>query len=170
MVAINVAAAPHLFEPITPPQWLITFMLAGFAVYLFDNFADKIPGVSSLPDILVKIVTLLALAGAITALQDTKLLGSLSQSMVDLTSKWGAGFNIGGTIVAIAFVGWLGYRYIGSEKIFWDGMFFAIAVMGLAILIPAVAWGTEFLRFSLVTGVQNIILIGVQWLGERSVS
>lgn len=173
MGGMVLAAPPHLFDPSDAKPWMVQFGIALIGVILLDMWADKIPGVrgiNRLPQILVLITT----AAAVSTLQDTKLIGSLSNRLGELANELGTGlsaaWNITGVIVTLAVAVGLGLRYMNSEKLFWDGLIFGLAMTVMATLVPWVADGLEIWRYSILTGINNIFVIFVGWLFDRTIS
>lgn len=167
------AAPPHLFESVEVPPWMVQFGIALIGVILLDMWADKIPGVKGinrLPQILVLVTT----ATAVSTLQDTKLIGSLSDRLGELADELGTGlsaaWNITGVIITVAVAIGLGLKYMKSEKLFWDGLIFGLAMTVMATLVPWVADALEIWRYSVLTGINNIFVIVVGWLFERTIS
>jgi hypothetical protein len=158
-----IMAVPHLFEPIDTPVWMQQLFLAGIAVYFTDRWADKIPGVKGKWNWIAQVLTLISIATAMTMLLETSVLGSLSQELSKVAERlatgWSLTWNIGGALVTGAACFLLGRWYMQTEKIFWQGIFFGLGVLTLAILVPVVADVLEFWRFSLVTGIQNLFVI-----------
>ncbi|QQG51189.1 MAG: hypothetical protein HZB75_01640 [Candidatus Saccharibacteria bacterium] len=167
------AAPPHLFEPVEVDPWMIQFGLALVGVILLDMWADKIPGVKGinrLPQILVLVTT----AAAVSTLQDTKLIGSLSDRLGELANELGTGlsvtWNISGVVITLALAIGLGLKYMKSEKLFWDGLIFGLAMTVMATLVPWVGDALEIWRYSVLTGINNVFAIVVGWLFERTIS
>lgn len=168
------ASAPHLFKPMTMPTWMAQFFLSLIAVVAMDQWADRIPGVKKLPNRVPQVLVLITTATAVSTLLDTKLIGSLSKQLVDLSNQIGAGlsglWNIGGTAVAVVAVIALGFKYMNSEKLFWDGIIFGVTVTVAATLVPWVGTALEFWRFSILTGICNLFVIITSWAANRTIS
>lgn len=172
--ATILASAPHLFKPMTMPTWMAQFFLSLIAVVAMDQWADRIPGVKKLPNRVPQILVLVTTATAVSTLQDTNLIGSLSKQLVNLSNQVGAGlsglWNISGVIVAIVAAIILGFRYMNSEKLFWDGIIFGVTMTVLATLVPWVGLALEFWRFSVLTGICNLFVIITSWAAGLTIS
>lgn len=174
MGTTTVLAAPHLFEPTDVDPWIIQLALSIFYVYMFDMWADRIPGVQRLSNRVPQILTLIMIATAVSTLQDTKFVGSLSEKLADLADDIGAAlsatWNIAGIAVTVVVGIWLALRYMKSEKIRWDGIFFGLAMTVAATLVPWVGDFLEIIRYSLLTGVINVVVTVLEWIGKLTIS
>lgn len=163
------AAPPHLFEQMQPKPWMIQLVFAFIAVAVFDMFADKIPGVKGI-NRLPQALTLVSLAAAFSSLTDIPLISSLTAKIADLSVQLGTAFstlyNIGGWVVAAVAAGIYAKRYMGmgknsvaAERVWPDGIMFGLLILAVATFIPTVAYVLEFFRYSVLTGVSNIVII-----------
>ncbi|MDN5274842.1 MAG: hypothetical protein JWP06_743 [Candidatus Saccharibacteria bacterium] len=170
---VILAAPPHLFKAVVVPPWMTQFGLALLGVVLFDMWADKIPGVKGI-NRLPQILTLIMTATAVSTLQDTKLIGSLSHRLAELADKLGgalsATWNITGIVVAgiVAFI--FALKYMNSEKLFWDGLIFGLVMTVAATLVPWIGNALEVWRYSMLTGITNIFVIIAGWMADRTIS
>jgi hypothetical protein len=167
------AAAPHLFEPIQPPQWMLTFAVSMIAVYFLDKWADKIPGVKGI-NRLPQTLVLISIATAVSTLLDTKLIGSLSKALVDLSNEingWASfGWNFGGAVILGIGAFWLAKRYMSDEKIFWNGILFGVGMTAFAVLVPWVATVLEFWRYSVITGISDLFILIVDFITKHGLA
>ncbi|HSW77824.1 MAG TPA: hypothetical protein VLG36_03435 [Candidatus Chromulinivoraceae bacterium] len=174
MHTIILAAVPHVLKPVATPTWITQLMLSMLAVIAADQWADRIPGVNKLGNRIPQVIVLMMTATAVSTLQDTHLIGSFSKRLIDLSNQLGAGlsglWNIGGVVVAVILAVIFGFRYMNSEKLFWDGFLFGLVMTALATLVPWVGYALEFWRYSFLTGFINVATIVVGWAGNLSIS
>lgn len=168
-----VIAAPHLFEPVAMPEWMQAFVIAVFGVVMMDAWADKIPGVKGI-NRLPQTLVLVSAATAVSTLLDTDALGSISDRLGELSNNIAAAlsglWNIGGAVVAGVALFFLARRYMSSEKLLMDGVWFGLAATGSATLIPWIAEALEFWRFSVISGSTNIAVVIVDTVTGWSVT